>query len=97
MTSYDIAPDDLGLAGAPRAALAGGGPEENAAILRSLFAGETGPKRDALLANAAAALVVAGKADDLPAGVRLAAEVIDNGGATAKLGEFAAFTQTLES
>ena len=96
VTSYDIAPDDLGLAGAPRDALIGGGPEENAAILRSLFAGETGPKRDALLANAAAALVVAGKADDLPAGAKLAAEVIDNGGATAKLGEFAAFTQTLE-
>ena len=77
VTSYEIGPDDLGLAGAPRDALAGGGPEENAAILRSLFAGETGPKRDALLANAAAALVVAGKADDLPEGVRLAAEVID--------------------
>ena len=96
VTSYDIAPDDLGLAGAPRDALIGGGPEENAAILRSLFAGETGPKRDALLANAAAALVVAGKAGDLREGVGLAAEVIDGGGATAKLGEFAAFTQTLE-
>ena len=72
------------------------GPEENAAILRSLFAGERGPKRDALLANAAAALVVAGKADDLSAGVKLAAEVIDSGAAAAKVDEFAAFTQTFE-
>ncbi len=96
VTSYEIAPGDLGLDEAPSDALVGGGPEENAAILRSLFAGETGPKRDALLANAAAALVVAGKADELPAGARLAAEIIDGGAATAKLDEFAAFTQTFE-
>lgn len=96
VTSYEIAPEDLGLSRAPSDALAGGGPEENAAILRSLFAGETGPKRDALLANAAAGLVVAGKADDLSAGVKLAAEVIDSGAAAAKVDEFAAFTQTFE-
>ncbi len=96
VTSYEVRPEDLGLAGAPSDALVGGGPEENAAILRSLFSGETGPRRDALLANAAAGLVVAGKADDLPAGVRLAAEVIDSGAAAAKVDEFAAFTQTFE-
>ena len=96
VTSYEVTPEDLGLAGAPSDALVGGGPEENAAILRSLFAGETGPRRDALLANAAAGLVVAGKADDLPAGVQLAAEVIDGSAAAAKLDEFAAFTQTFE-
>ncbi len=96
VTSYQITPEDLGLAGAPSDSLVGGGPEENAAILRSLFAGETGPKRDALLANAAAGLVVAGKADDLSDGVALAAEVIDSGAAASKVNEFAAFTQMFE-
>ena len=96
VTSHEVTPEGLGLTGAPSDALVGGGPEENAAILRSLFAGETGPKRDALLANVAAGLVVAGKADDLSAGIRLAAEVIDSGAAAAKVGEFAAFTQTFE-
>lgn len=96
VTSYEVTPKDLGLNGAPSDALVGGGPEENAAILRSLFAGETGPKRNALLANAAAGLVVAGKADNLSAGVKLAAEVIDSGAAAAKVDEFAAFTQTFE-
>jgi len=96
VTSYEMGPSNLGLDEAPSDALVGGGPEENAAILRSLFAGETGPKRDALLANAAAGLVVAGKADDLPAGVRLAAEVVDSGAAAAKVDEFAAFTQAFE-
>ena len=96
VTSCEVTPEDMGLDEAPSDALVGGGPEENAAILRSLFAGETGPKRDALLANAAAGLVVAGKADDLSAGVKLAADVIDSGAAAAKVDEFAAFTQTFE-
>ena len=94
VTSSKITPEELGLARADRRALAGGNKDENAAIVRSLFAGEKGPKRDALLANAAAAMVVGGLAADLSAGVDVAAQVIDDGKAAKKLDEFVAFTQT---
>ncbi len=93
--AYTVTPEELGLPRAERSALAGGGREENAAILRDLFNGARGPKRDALLANAAAALVVGGKAPDLKAGVGLAASVIDSGAARRKLDEWVRVTQEL--
>ena len=80
-----VRPEDLGL---PRAAirdLQGGDREENARIIRQILAGETGPKRDIVLVNAAAALVVGGKAADLKHGISLAAQAVDSGAAAGRL------------
>jgi len=86
VTEYTLTPADLGLEQAPVEAVAGGDPEANAADLRGIVAGDvTGPKRDIILANAGAALYVAGIADDLPGGVDAAREAIDSGAAAAKL------------
>lgn len=74
-----ISPEDVGLTRAPVSTLAGGSAEQNAAILRSIFAGETGPRRDIVLLNAASVLLVAERAPDLTAAVALAAETIDSG------------------
>ncbi len=68
-----------GLSPAPVSSLRGGDPAHNAAALRRLLQGETGPYRDAVLFNAAAALLVAGEVDDWSAGVEEAAEAIDRG------------------
>jgi anthranilate phosphoribosyltransferase len=77
--SFTLTPEDAGLAQAPLEALRGGDPQANAAIAREILAGAPGPKRDVVLLNAAAALVVAGRAADLREGVRLAAAAIDDG------------------
>ncbi|GAB3692625.1 anthranilate phosphoribosyltransferase [Halorubrum pallidum] len=82
---FAIEPADLGLERAPIEAVAGGTPEENAADLRGIVEGTvTGPKRDLVLANAGAAVYVAGEAESLEAGVERAADAIDSGGAAAK-------------
>lgn len=87
--SYVIAPEDLGLARCSKDDLVGGTPEENAAITRAILAGsDRGPKRDAVLLNAGAALYVGGKAASLKEGVQLARELIDSGAALQKLEEF---------
>ena len=78
-----IDPGDVGLAPAPITALRGGDAAENAGILRSIFAGEKGPRRDVVLLNAAAVLVVAGLAKTMTDGVKLAAAAIDSGAAAA--------------
>lgn len=71
----------LGLDAADPRALAGGDPAENARILRGLFAGERGPRRDALVLNAAAAIWIAGGAPTLVGAGELAAERLDSGAA----------------
>jgi anthranilate phosphoribosyltransferase len=83
---------DAGLPEARRTDLAGGSPAENAAILTALFAGATGPIRDVVLFNVAAALIVAGKAATLPDGVALAAAAIDSGAARRTLNRLAHFS-----
>lgn len=90
---FTINPKELGLPLADATELVGGDPAENAAIIRALFAGAKGPKRDILLLNSAAALVAAGKADDLKAGLALAAQSIDSGSALAKLEKLAEASQ----
>lgn len=75
----NVAPDALHLMKAPLAELAGGDAQANAAILRAIFTGERGPRRDVVLLNAAAVLVVAGMSKNLPEGIALAAETIDSG------------------
>ena len=73
--------------------LAGGDPRENAAITRDVLTGRPGAKRDVVLINAGAALLTAGKADNLKDGIQLAADAIDSGQAAAKLDDLVAYTQ----
>lgn len=83
---YTLTPADLGLERSPIDAIAGGTPEENAADLRGIVEGDvTGAKRDVILANAGAAVYVAGEADTLEAGVDAAREAIDTGAAAETL------------
>jgi anthranilate phosphoribosyltransferase len=87
--AYDVAsgvvevrtvdPTQYGLEAAPTSALAGGSAEDNAAILESVLAGETGPRRDVILLNAGAALAVAGRAADLAQGIEMARQALDAG------------------
>ena len=83
---YTLAPDDLGLDRHDIADVAGGTPEENAEALRGIVRGEeNGAKRDIILANAGAAIYVAGEADSLEDGVEVARQAIDSGAAGEKL------------
>nr|WP_208411676.1 anthranilate phosphoribosyltransferase [Sphingomonas naasensis] len=86
-----ITPEDAGLPRHPLAAIRGGDPAYNALALRRLLQGETGPYRDAVLLNAAAALMVAGRARNLVDGVEEAAEALDGGLANALLDCWIAF------
>ncbi len=81
---------DAGLRPARPSDLRGGSPRENAEILAGIAAGEPGPRRDMVLLNAAAALVVADLADDLAEGVEAAAAAVDDGRMAARLDEGAA-------
>ncbi len=90
---FVLNPEDLGIPLAKTEDLVGGEPAENAEIIRALFAGEKGPKRDILLLNSAAALVTAGKAADLKEGLVIAAESIDSGAALKKLNQLANITK----
>ncbi|MBQ2160001.1 MAG: anthranilate phosphoribosyltransferase [Oscillospiraceae bacterium] len=83
-----IQPEDFGFARCSRDALRGGSPEENALITRDILSGAQGPKRDAVLLNAGAALYIAGKAESMKAGTVLAAELIDSGKAAETLRRF---------
>ena len=83
-----IRPEDFGLKTASREEIVGGTPEENAQTTRDILAGKiTGAKRDIVLMNAGAGLFIAGKAESIQAGVRLAAELIDSGKALEKIRE----------
>jgi len=84
--NYDINPADFGLTEAGADSVKGGDAVENAGILRDVLSGNiTGPRRDVVLMNAAAALLAGDKVEDLRKGYELAAEVIDGGQAAAKL------------
>lgn len=83
---YELDPGDFGLPRYTYEELAGGDAQQNADLVRAILAGqERGARRDMVLANAAAALLVGGKAADLRTGAKLAAEVIDSGAARQKL------------
>jgi anthranilate phosphoribosyltransferase len=86
ITEYTLTPADIGIDRAPIEAVAGGTPQENADDLVGIVEGTvTGPKRDIILANAGAAVYVAGLADSIEEGVTVAAQAIDSGDAAAKL------------
>lgn len=82
---FEVSPRDAGLKAHPFKDIIGGTPEDNAAALRQVLAGESSAYRDAVLLNAGAALVVADLAEDLTDGARQAAAAIDDGRAAAAL------------
>ncbi|MBO5057482.1 MAG: anthranilate phosphoribosyltransferase [Lachnospiraceae bacterium] len=86
--TYTITPEEFGFTTCKKEDLAGGTPEENAAITLSILKGEKGPKRNAVLLNAGAALYIGGKAESLADGIILAGKLIDNGAALAVLEAF---------
>jgi anthranilate phosphoribosyltransferase len=89
----ELDPRDVGIAAADPGELRGGTPPENAAAIRRVLEGEPGSRRDAVVLNAAGALVAAGVADDLADGVVLAARALDTGEAGATLEQLVGFSQ----
>jgi anthranilate phosphoribosyltransferase len=86
ITEFTLTPEDLGLEGAPVEAVAGGSPAENATDLRAIVTGDLdGPKRDIVLANAGAAVHVAGEAESLADGVARARRAVRSGAAADQL------------
>ncbi len=96
MKAYTITPEDFGFERCRREDLAGGTPEENAAITRRILSGEKGHKRNAVLLNAGAAFYIAGLVDSIQAGIDYAADVIDSGKAQATLDAFIAVSNRPE-
>ncbi|HET6421364.1 MAG TPA: anthranilate phosphoribosyltransferase [Geobacteraceae bacterium] len=80
-----VRPDDFGFPQCRMEDLHGGDALENAAIVKAVLNGQEGPKRDIVLMNAAYALVAAGKAGNVPEGIKLAADAIDSGRAVKQL------------
>jgi len=88
-------PAQAGLATARPEDLAGGSPEENAAVTRRVLDGEPGPARDVAVLNAGAAIHAAGAADSIEAGARAAEAALDGGHAAAALERYVAITTEL--
>ena len=93
--SYRLEPADFGLNTAPVSEISGGSVEENAQYVRDVLAGKPGPRRDVVVMNAAAGLVVSGRASDWQEGAQQAAAAIDSGKAAAKLDALASLSQSL--
>lgn len=94
--TYSLSPEQLGFSRCGLADLRGGSAAENVAIMKSLLKGERSARRDTVLLNSAAALLVGGKASNLAHGVELAAESIDSGQALQKLEHLASLSQSLK-
>ncbi len=94
--SYEITPEQFGFKRCDKEALAGGNPQENAVITKGILAGEKGPKRDAVLMNSGAAIYLAGKADSIADGIRIAAEMIDSGRAMQQLEKLISYSNAEE-
>jgi anthranilate phosphoribosyltransferase len=92
VTETELDPRTLGFYPTDPSALRGGSAEDNANAIHSVLAGEPGVRRDAVILNAAAALVAAGVAEDLGDGLGVAAEAIDSGVAAARLEELRKFS-----
>lgn len=85
VSRWTLDPSELGLETAPLDAIAGGSADQNAATIRTILAGDKGPRRDIVVLNAAAGLVAAGFASDISAGITAAAGAIDSGRARESL------------
>ncbi|HZM86057.1 MAG TPA: anthranilate phosphoribosyltransferase, partial [Blastocatellia bacterium] len=92
LTTYSVAPEDLGLRRATLGEIQGGDANQNSRIILEVLRGVRGPRRDIVLMNAAAALVASGRASDLRGGVIAAAASIDSGKALHKLEKLIEFT-----
>jgi anthranilate phosphoribosyltransferase len=92
--SYTVSPENFGLSRASLDSLKGGTAEQNAARLRSLLAGASGPARDIVLMNTAAALLAGDKVNSLEQGLNLARETIDSGRALATMEQLIKLTQS---
>ena len=86
--TYEITPEQFGFERCQKSELVGGTPQENAQILRDILDGKDGAKRNAVLLNAGAAIYVAGKADSIDSGIKIAKDMIDSGKAKAQLERF---------
>jgi anthranilate phosphoribosyltransferase len=95
--TFEIAPEDVGLERARPEALRGGDASQNAAALMDVLKGKPGPFRNVALMNAAAALIVAGKTDDLREAVALATKAVDSGEAEGRLDRLIAVSNKFES
>lgn len=96
-TSYEITPEQFGFSRCRKEDLAGGTPQENAEITMAILNGEKGPKRDAVMMNAGAAIYLAGKAETIADGIRIAEEIIDSGKAKRQLEAFVKGSNDLSS
>jgi len=85
VTSYILHPEEFGFKICDYEDLKGGTPEENAVMIQNILDGESGPRRDIVLLNSAAAIYVAGKADSLESGIQCAVDSIESGKAREKL------------
>jgi anthranilate phosphoribosyltransferase len=92
-SSYTVAPEEFGFKRADIYDIKGGTADENAKILRNILRGATGPAREVVLLNAAAALVTGDLSPDVTEGVKLAGEVLDGGAALQKLDDFIRISQ----
>jgi anthranilate phosphoribosyltransferase len=90
---YTVTPEDFGVSRAPVEAVRGGTAQENAATIRAIFEGRNGPARNIVVANASAALVVAGIAENFREGARLAEQALTSGAAQEKLLALVQFTK----
>ena len=89
--TFEITPEEFGMKSCSLEDIKTGTPTENADTIRGVFSGAvTGPRKDAVVLNAAGALVVGGKAEGFPDGIRLAREIIESGRAEQKLAELVA-------
>ena len=94
--TFEIAPEDFGMKSCSLEDIRTGTPIENADTIRGVFSGAiTGPRKDAIVLNAAGALIVGGKAADFPTGIRLAQEIIESGMAEKKLEELVACSNVI--
>ena len=93
----EIDPLELGVPRCDPSELRGGSPEDNAAAIRAVFAGENGGRRSSILLNAAGAIAAAGHAHDLQEGLGLAKEAVDSGAAASRLEELIAFSHASEA
>lgn len=91
--SYHIRPEDLGLRSYAISEVSGGKAVENASIIHRVFSGEQGADRDIVLANSAASLYLSEQASSIQEGVKLAAEIIDQGLALEKLNQLVQVTR----
>jgi len=92
--SFEVMPEKAGLLRAPLSEIKGGSPQENADAIRTTLSGTQSAFRDIVLLNAAAALLIADKCENLRDGAQLAAAAIDHGGATQALEKLVAVSRS---